>query len=60
MIEWEYNVVEKWGQPFSSEDLNKYGGEGWELMTVIVAYETMRGLSTEADRYFVFKRPKKK
>jgi hypothetical protein len=59
MTIWEYNVVEKWGVPFSSQEMNKYGNDGWELVTVIGAYETLKGSLSEALRYFVFKRLKK-
>ena len=56
---WEYNVVEKWGIPFTGEELNKYGEDGWELVTVVEAYETLQGTLSNALRYFIFKRPTK-
>lgn len=59
MNTWEYNVIEKWGAPLMGEELNKYGDDGWELVTVIDAYITMKGITEDAFRYFVFKRPKK-
>ncbi len=56
MAKWEYSVVDKWGVPFTSEELNKFGSEGWELVTVIDAYYTLKGEAREAERYYVFKR----
>ena len=59
MTVWEYKVVEKWGQPFNSQEMNKFGMEGWELVNHVESYETVKGSYSEALRYFIFKRPKK-
>lgn len=59
MITWEYNVIEKWGVPFTSQEMNQYGDNGWELVTVIEAYETVKGVLANPLRYYIFKRPKK-
>jgi hypothetical protein len=55
---WEYNVIEKWGVPLTGQELDKYGYDGWELVTIIEAYDTIKGISSEASRYYIFKRPK--
>jgi hypothetical protein len=58
MTIWEYNVVEKWGVPFTGQEMNHYGDEGWELVSVIDSYITSKGISRKALRFYVFKRPK--
>ena len=58
MTIWEYNVIEKWGLPFTNQEMNAYGEEGWELVTVIPSYETVKGTFSEALRYFIYKRQK--
>jgi hypothetical protein len=60
MTIWEYNVVEKWGVPYTSQEMNQYGETGWELVTIIEAYITLKGISEKASRYYIFKRPKEK
>jgi hypothetical protein len=55
---WEYNVVEIWGTPLGAEKLNEYGVQGWELVTVIPDFRTLRGVGQKATRYYIFKRPK--
>jgi hypothetical protein len=51
-------VVEKWGIPFNTRELNEIGNEGWELITAIEEYGTVKGVAEKATRYYVFKRPK--
>jgi hypothetical protein len=58
MSAWEYEVVETWGVPLTSAAMNEYGNKGWELVTVMDAYTTLKGESEKATRYYVFKRPK--
>ena len=58
MTAWEYEVVERWGLPLTSGDLNAYGAKGWELVTVIPDYLTLKGVGEKATRYYVFKRSK--
>ncbi len=55
---WEYRVIDKWGVPLTGEELNKYGADGWELITVIESYSTMQGAAEKATRYYIFKRPR--
>ncbi len=58
MVTWEYEVVETWGTPLAAEQLNEYGAQGWELVTAIPDYLTLRGVGEKATRYYIFKRPK--
>ncbi len=60
MITWEYNVIEKWGVPFTSQEMNQYGDNGWELVTVIEAYETVKGVLAESLKILHIQTPKEK
>jgi hypothetical protein len=55
---WEYEVVETWGTPLDSQKLNEYGAQGWELITALPDYLTLKGEVEKATRYYIFKRPK--
>jgi hypothetical protein len=56
MKAWEYLVIRRYGEPLSSERLNEFGDMGWELVTVLPSYATMRAVARKPTRFYVFKR----
>jgi|WetSurMetagenome_2_1015567.scaffolds.fasta_scaffold699790_2 hypothetical protein len=58
MTIWEYEVISKSGTPLEASELSVYGKQGWELITIIEDYLTLRGIPEKATRYYIFKRPR--
>ena len=48
MQKWEYKLITMW---LSEQELNALGGEGWEMVEVIITH-------TDKTFAYVFKRPK--
>ena len=56
---WEYKIAQEWRDekghlralPLSAKDINEYGAQGWELVSVVVQ-------GSSAEKTFYFKRPK--
>jgi len=59
MKAWEYLVIGKRGKVLGERGLNDLGIEGWELVTVLLSYDTMRAVVRIPTRFYIFKRPKK-
>lgn len=57
MKTWEYLVIRRYGAPIGSEKLSEFGDLGWELVTVIPSYSTMRAVARKPTRFYIFKRP---
>ena len=65
-MEWEYKTValedfiSEWQELSITEQLNKYGEEGWELASIYEPKAQSYGRPNKLDeRFMVFKRPKK-
>ncbi len=59
---WEYKVITVYGTndilpPASSNQLNRMGTEGWELITILPEQSTRNGSQQRKAEYY-FKRPK--
>lgn len=53
MTRWEYIEIKLPGNSINTEELNKLGAEGWELVHVKVLYHWY----TDKESKYVFKRP---
>jgi len=40
----------------TGERLNEYGDFGWELVTIEIGYETLKGTTDRPTRFYIFKR----